>query len=48
MEVFMRLNGLRIDASVDEQERLMLGVADGSIGREPLTAWIREHSQPND
>jgi len=47
METFLRLNGLRVDASVDEQERLMLGVADGSIGRETLTAWIRDHSQPN-
>jgi len=46
MEIFLLLNGRRIDASVDDQERLMLGVADGSIGRVTLTAWIREHSQP--
>jgi death-on-curing protein len=44
MEVFLILNGSEIRASVDEQERLMLGVASGSIGREQLGAWLEEHS----
>jgi hypothetical protein len=27
------------------EERLMLGVADGSVSRETLSAWIRSHSR---
>jgi death-on-curing protein len=44
MEVFLLLNGNEIRASVDEQERLMLGVASGSNGREQLAAWLEEHA----
>jgi death-on-curing protein len=43
MEVFLLLNGNEIRASVDEQERLMLGVASGSVDREQLAAWLEEH-----
>ena len=45
MEVFLRLNGREIAASIDEQERLMLGIASGSTGREQLVAWLEAHSR---
>ena len=42
MEVFLSLNGHEFQASVDEQERLMLDVAAGVIDRAALTEWVRE------
>jgi death-on-curing protein len=45
METFLLLNGQELDASVEEQEQLMLGVADGHVSRETITAWIRSHSR---
>lgn len=39
MEVFLLLNGRELVGTVDEQERLMLDLADGQITREELTAW---------
>src|SRR5215203_1825227 len=36
MEVFLVLNGGEIDASVDEQERVMLDVAAGRVDRREL------------
>ena len=46
METFLVLNGAEIGASVDEQERLMLALAAGRIGRTDLTDWLREHLIP--
>ena len=46
MEVFLLLNGFEIDASVDEQERLMLDIAAGQRHREELVEWLRLHSRP--
>jgi death on curing protein len=43
METFLVLNGLEIDASIDEQEQLMLSVAAGRLSREDLVGWLREH-----
>ena len=43
MEVFLVLNGWEIDASVDDQEDLMLNVASGVIDRAELARWLREH-----
>jgi len=42
MEVFLLLNGYEIDASVDDQEELILGVASGKIARQELSEWLRE------
>ena len=39
-ETFLILNGSEIDASVDEQERLMLDLASGRLTREQLAAWL--------
>jgi death-on-curing protein len=43
MEVFMVLNGYEIEASVEEQERVILQVASGEIERESFTQWLRTH-----
>jgi hypothetical protein len=32
--------------TVDEQERLMLHLADGRITREQLTSWVEDHTKP--
>ena len=42
MEVFLSLNGYEFQATVDEQERLMLDVAAGVTDRSALTRWVRE------
>ena len=43
METFLVLNGYEIDASVDEQEKIILQVASGEMGREAFTHWLHEH-----
>ena len=43
MAVFLLLNDHEIDASVDEQERLMLEVASGAIDRAGLAQWLSNH-----
>lgn len=40
MAVFLELNGFQLDATVDEQERVMLDLAAGMMTREGLTAWL--------
>jgi death-on-curing protein len=40
MEVFLVLNGVEVDASVDKQESVFLRLADGQISREQLTEWL--------
>jgi death-on-curing protein len=44
MEVFLMLNGFEIRASVDDSERLMLGMASGQVAREQLAEWLRKHA----
>ena len=46
MWVFLRLNGLRLDAPVDEAEELILRLASGGCAVEELEAWIRDHVAP--
>jgi death-on-curing protein len=43
MATFLLLNGAEIDATVDEQERLMLGLASGRVSRNELVDWLRQH-----
>lgn len=45
MAVFLELNGLAISAGVDSQERLMLGLAAGTISRAELVVWLDRHVQ---
>ena len=46
MVLFLTLSGYRIEAGIDEQERLFLQLAAGNVGREELSSWIEEHSVP--
>lgn len=41
MEIFLILNGYEIDASVNEQEDVILSVASGEMKREAFTNWLR-------
>jgi death on curing protein len=43
MEVFLVLNGYELRASVDEQERVILGVASGQISRDEFAEWVSSH-----
>jgi death-on-curing protein len=46
LETLLVLNGHQINASVDEQVAIVLGVASGSVGREAFTAWLHGHIEP--
>jgi death-on-curing protein len=41
METFLILNGVEIQASVDEQERTILQVAAGQMNREAFVIWLQ-------
>lgn len=41
-EVFLVLNGMEIQAHVDEQESLVLSLASGKITRGALTEWLND------
>jgi death-on-curing protein len=43
METFLLLNGHEIEASVDEQEDLILRLASGLLDREELQNWLGRH-----
>ncbi len=43
-ETFLILNGLEINASVDEQERMVLAIASGELGREAFVEWLQQHT----
>ncbi len=40
MERFLILNDYEIEATVDEQEKIILQVAAGELKRDDLTAWL--------
>jgi death-on-curing protein len=39
-EIFLLLNGFEIDASVDEQESVMIDLAAGKTSRADFTSWL--------
>jgi death-on-curing protein len=43
MEVFLVMNGLEIEASVNEQEEIILSLASGQLEREAFTQWLKSH-----
>ena len=43
MEVFLVLNGFEIDASVNEQETVILQTASGEFNRGDLESWVNSH-----
>lgn len=45
MEMFLLLNGVHLVAELDDQERLVLELAEGALSREDLEAWVRGHTR---
>ena len=43
METFLILNGFEIEASVNEQEKIILDLAAGKLDRKEFTAWLNDH-----
>ncbi len=43
MEVFLLLNGHEINASVEEQEKIIIDAASGKVSRIELSEWLRKH-----
>jgi death-on-curing protein len=43
MATFLLLNGAEIDATVDEQEKIMLTLAASQLNREAFTEWLKRH-----
>ena len=46
IETFLVLNGYEIEADVDEQERIVLAVAAGTMKREEFTTWLQARLAP--
>jgi death-on-curing protein len=40
-ETFLVLNRMEINASVDEQEHIVLAIASGELGREAFVEWLQ-------
>lgn len=43
-ETFLVLNGVEINASVDEQERVVLAIASGKLKREAFVEWLQRNT----
>src|SRR5438874_13704723 len=43
MATFLLLNGAEIDATIDEQEQIMLALASSNMDRQQFTAWLSTH-----
>jgi death-on-curing protein len=41
VETFLVLNGMEINACVDEQECVVLAIASGKLGREAFVEWLQ-------
>lgn len=46
METFLVLNGYELMATIDDQERMFLRLADHQVSREEFLAWVRDHIVP--
>lgn len=46
VEAFLFLNGMEIQASVSEQEEIILRLAAGELSRSEWTAWLEAHVVP--
>jgi death on curing protein len=47
LEVFLLLNGYELDATVDDAEQIIIGIAAGANSRDDLLRWVRKHSAPS-
>ncbi|MBD1911442.1 MULTISPECIES: type II toxin-antitoxin system death-on-curing family toxin [unclassified Leptolyngbya] len=43
-ETFLVLNGMEINASVDEQEHLVLAITSGELRREAFLEWLQQNT----
>ncbi len=43
-ETFLVLNRVEINASVDEQERVVLAIASGKLEREAFVEWLQRNT----
>jgi death-on-curing protein len=43
MEVFLILNSYEIEAPLEEQEKIVLQLASGELGREEFAVWLHDH-----
>ena len=43
MEIFLYLNGYKVNASVDEQEKIILELAAGVLDRAAFANWVYRH-----
>ena len=41
LETFLVLNGSELGASIDDAERIILGVASGEVDRDGFATWIK-------
>lgn len=46
METFLLMNGMEIQAPLEEQEQMMLSLAAGELERTTLVSWLSTHLQP--
>lgn len=46
LETFLVLNGSELGASIDDAERVILGVAAGEVDRDGFASWIKQCLQP--
>lgn len=46
LESFLVWNGYQLDAPVDEQERVFLDLAAGTMARPDFTHWVQTHIVP--
>lgn len=46
LETLLMLNGFEIESPIEEAERVVLGVAAGTLGRDELERWIRTSVRP--
>ncbi len=46
MEITFVLNGYEIEATVDEQEKLILDLASGTLDKETFFRWVKHHLRP--
>lgn len=43
-ETFLILNGIEISASIEEQERVILAIAAGTLSREKFLEWLQQNT----
>ena len=42
MEIFLLKNGYEIICEIDEQEKIVMSIADGTMGKEEYFKWLKQ------